>query len=91
MEEVKVIDKYKCDSCGKVQDEMESLLTGHNDWGNDSIDSMETLHFCSSGCYYDLLVFEIWKNRMSRTAYFDETLLSRWEYVLKENKNREGS
>lgn len=52
----------KCDVCGKVirdsRDKIKTgkrtdywkLTTGHNDWGNDSIESIESFDICSPKC-----------------------------------------
>lgn len=54
----------KCDVCGKIiydsrkddgilmhnNQHWWSLTTGHNDWGNDSIDSVEQYDICSPEC-----------------------------------------
>jgi len=86
-QEVEVVDKYTCDSCGKVDDYMEDVLVGHNEWGNDSIESMQTFHFCSSECYYDLLNDYMSEELHRKTAYFDGTLLRRWEYIIDMTKD----
>lgn len=55
-----VVIAKKCDVCGKEIPKSESvcgreypffsITTHHNDWGNDSIDSYEYFHACSSEC-----------------------------------------
>lgn len=53
----------KCDVCGKViyntkydknnftnRQHWWGLVTGHNDWGNDSCDSIESFEICSPEC-----------------------------------------
>ena len=46
---------YKCDCCGKEQEEkMDSITMCHNTWGNDSIDSNTTKDYCSDECYAKL-------------------------------------
>ena len=42
-----------CDVCNSVIDDNGAyweLTTGHNDWGNDSVDSIEYFDICSDAC-----------------------------------------
>ena len=47
---------FVCDNCGKHLDITKqkgtyySVLSGHNDWGNDSSDSIEELDACCDEC-----------------------------------------
>lgn len=53
IEEVK--DKVICDGCEKEIIEENGyfhVCTHHHDWGNDSIDSLETYDFCCPECLY---------------------------------------
>ena len=48
---VTVDEKMICDECGKeIKAGYWSLRTGHNDWGNDSIESVEHFDLCSPDC-----------------------------------------
>lgn len=53
-ERVCVKETTHCDVCdGVIQDTKDAyweLTTGHNDWGNDSIDSIEHFDICSEAC-----------------------------------------
>jgi hypothetical protein len=48
----------KCDVCGKVHegkytpDEWHTFSHSHNEWANDSIDSVEHHEVCSAECYW---------------------------------------
>lgn len=51
--ERELIEGIECDICHKsieVGDRYFSVCTGHYDWGNDSIDSIEHLDVCSGEC-----------------------------------------
>lgn len=58
VEQRKVL-QTRCDNCGKVAnedpEEWVSLHYGHDDWGNDSIESWKELDACSAGCLLSLL------------------------------------
>lgn len=47
------------------------LTTGHREWGNDTIDSIEYFDLCSYDCVHEK--FEEWKkeNENSHAAYFE--------------------
>lgn len=54
----------KCDVCGKIIFDSRNdkkgqfwwhLYTGHNDWGNDSCESMESFDVCSTECLHKKL------------------------------------
>ena len=52
-EQVLIKSTRYCDVCGnKIDDDMNywDLQTGHNDWGNDSVDSIENFDICSERC-----------------------------------------
>lgn len=76
----KITVAIKCDICNKIIADSNtggnwyfSVMTGHHEWGNDSIDSIENKEFCSKEClqkafnkyinedieYYDTAYFEI--------------------------------
>ena len=42
----------KCDICGKLIDPSNwfRIITSHHDWGNDSIESVESRDSCSAAC-----------------------------------------
>ena len=70
----------KCDICdGLIADkdhenEYYQLMTGHNDWGNDSIDSIKHEDICSDECLkkrFDKYLRE--EAYGSYTAYFEVT------------------
>ena len=51
--EKEIVDKLTCDICGKEIKEGKlyySVTTSHDDWGNDSIDSIEYKDICSDEC-----------------------------------------
>ena len=47
-----VLEKIKCDICKKdIEDETYyEVTTSHNDWGNDSWESLHTADICSDEC-----------------------------------------
>lgn len=50
-EKVLVEEKRYCDCCGaEITGEYFRVMTGHHEWGNDSIDSYEHLDYCSINC-----------------------------------------
>jgi len=56
--EVKMVTiARKCDVCGKIHkgkytpDEWHTFSHSHNEWGNDSVDSIEHHEVCSPKCY----------------------------------------
>ena len=78
--------KITCDICGKVICDFDdtppnyptgqsvryfSLRKGHNDWGNDSIDSIEYKEICSEDCVKTALVRYFNESQGSNTAYFE--------------------
>lgn len=77
MKEIDVVigEEIKCDVCGKVIYEREDskllqnsdywhLMTCHNSWGNDSIDSVESFDLCSAECLREM--FEEYCEESSR-------------------------
>lgn len=63
---VKIMDDIYCDICKKrigtitannnkkyLEQHYFHACTGHNDWGNDSVDSIETYEICSEICLCD--------------------------------------
>lgn len=88
----------KCDVCGKiicdsrhvhdilrdkVQDHYE-LSEWHNDWGNDSVDSIETFDICSKECLRKK--FEAYVEESSggqNTMHFEVD--HSWNYMRKDN------
>lgn len=50
-ESVLVSEKLYCDICGKeITGPHWSVMTGHHDWGNDSVDSVQHKDACSGLC-----------------------------------------
>ena len=82
-QEVIVSGFCSCDICGKViyeyfgnnrsrHDEYWTLITGHNDWGNDSCESVESLDLCSKECCIKALENYLDEYSGSRnTGYFE--------------------
>ena len=74
-EEVCIKETMHCDVCNVVIDTNKGcweLTTGHYDWGNDSIDSIEYLDICSEDCLrekFDEYIKESGKNSWN-TMYF---------------------
>lgn len=75
IEELEVVGKkIYCDECGKeVKDVYFDVTNGHEDWGRDSIDSMENYQYCCMGCLGEAMEKYFSKKEISRsnTAYFD--------------------
>jgi hypothetical protein len=51
---------YRCDICGKEERSTAPrgwfmLSYGHNEWGNDSVDSHEGMNLCSAMCFFQAL------------------------------------
>lgn len=51
---------------------------GHNDWGNDSVNSVESADFCSKECMLEHLNEFLHYNDGSRTAYY-EIICQSWD------------
>lgn len=83
LQELTVGGLCTCDICGKTiyefvdgkcckHDEYWSLTTGHNDWGNDSCESVESLDLCSKECCVKALEKYLDEYSGSRnTGYFE--------------------
>ena len=79
MREVTVCEEGEltCDACGKViditkQDETYySVLSGHNDWGNDSSDSIKEEDACCDECLIALVNKWLEKWKGYNTAYIN--------------------
>lgn len=76
IKEIVVAETTICDVCGKViRDSRDkysgapfwSLATHHNDWGNDSYESLENFDLCSVECLTKK--FEEYCKESSRTSY----------------------
>lgn len=70
-----VCTKIKCDICDKVipwHEKFYHVTTGHTDWGNDSVDSIEDFDLCSDECLYEFLGKD-WKalKEARESAYID--------------------
>lgn len=78
--------KITCDICGKVICDFDgtppdnhygdtakyfTLTTGHYDWGNDSVDSVEHKQICSEDCVKVALIRYFKESQKSNTAYFE--------------------
>lgn len=48
-----------------------SVTTGHNDWGNDSCDSVETHDFCSDSCLSIAFGQYLERTKKENTEYFE--------------------
>ncbi len=69
----------KCDVCGKnIKGDFWNVITSHNDWGNDSCDSVERFDVCSRECI-DKKIDEYMQN--CKHSYTQEFQLEqeRWE------------
>lgn len=57
----RVAEKYICDNCKKevstntLPNDWHEFTSGHDEWGNDSVDSIESYHVCSPACYFGVL------------------------------------
>ena len=68
-----------CDACGKHiditkqkrNDTYYSVLSGHREWGNDSVDSIEELDACSDECLIVLVNKWVEKWKGYSTAYIE--------------------
>lgn len=62
-----------CDVCKKeINNNYWEVVTGHNDWGRDSVDSIENYEVCSTECLDEL--FREYKERSNKrynTEYFE--------------------
>ena len=47
------------------------LMTGHKDWGNDSVDSIDYQELCSDVCVVRSLAKFLKENKGSNTAYYE--------------------
>ena len=72
-EKILVGEKMYCDECGsEINGSYFNVITGHHDWGNDSIDSMETKHYCRISCLGGAMVhYYVGEAHNSDTAYFN--------------------
>ena len=75
-EKVLVEETMYCDICNKVIQDKEAyweVTTGHHDWGNDSMDSIECFDVCSGTCLmhkFSEYIKKSGKNKWN-TMYFD--------------------
>ena len=94
-EKQRVVISLVCDVCGKeipankftagkrnycTRKYME-VTTGHHDWGNDSIDSIEVHHICSTECmdkYMRNFYMTFCQNEDSGTDYIEIESRTRW-------------
>ena len=69
---VNIVKAIKCDVCGKeFTGKYWRLITHHNDWGNDSIDSLEYYDLCSRECIDKRLDIYIKECTKSNTQHFE--------------------
>lgn len=86
-EEVMVSEKRYCDICRKeITDHHWHILTGHNDWGNDSCESVETYDICSEACLREALEKYINVSNKDRNTQYMEVLHVDWSGVKGEIK-----
>lgn len=81
MREQKIVEKIikakkvvsiKCDVCGKeIVGKFWVLTTSHGDWGNDSVESVESVDICSAECINKELNDYIERCEHSRTQRFE--------------------
>lgn len=80
LREVNVCEEgdWVCDNCGKHLDIKKqkrgtyySILSGHNEWGNDSRDSIEDLDACCDACLIALVKRWLKKWENYPTAYIE--------------------
>lgn len=57
------------------------ITCGHYDWGNDSIDSVESADFCSKECMLEHLNEFLHYNDHRRTAYYEINYQS-WDHEI---------
>jgi hypothetical protein len=67
----KVLVETTCDVCNFVVPERKGydVVTGHNDWGNDSHESVEDKNVCSDYCL--TLIFEGYLKNSYTTKYIE--------------------
>ena len=69
--EHRLCEYIRCDSCNKkIKGKYFEITTGHNDWGNDSIDSIEHKDICDD-CVNKYCDNYLKENQRSNTAYID--------------------
>ena len=67
-----------CDGCGTViPDNLYQVTTSHDRWGNDSIESFETKHFCCRNCM-NIFLDKYWDEE-ELTNKAEITYLSHWK------------
>lgn len=71
--------EHRCDICNcihegyNIPNDWMSFNVGHNDWANDSVDSIESYTLCSAKCYIDsMVVFLKEFEEHKTTAYLDD-------------------
>lgn len=87
-EEVTDLEYIKCDSCGEKIKERErfwKVMTGHNSWGNDSVDSIEHNDICDK-CIGDFSK-DYFTGADYGTEYFEAELA---RYVKNDKYHRNG-
>jgi hypothetical protein len=67
-----IVENIKCDICGKeIDGKFWILTTSHEDWGNDSVDSVEYFDICSTECINKALNDYIERCEYSYTQRFE--------------------
>ena len=86
VKEVRVPDGVKCDICGNEENNMDSVKMQHNDWGNDSVDSYESVDYCSPKCYKKALQNFLCDEDFigSTTAEFNGINIKLWNEIMNE-------
>ena len=70
--EVEVIVGIKCDICGKnIKGKYWWLMTSHNDWGHDSVDSIKHYDLCSEKCVSNMFKEYFDDCKHSKTQRFE--------------------
>ena len=76
--------KEVCDICGEESEYLINISHNHNGWGNDSIDSYETIEICKKDeCYLGAFKkFEESNNATYDSAVFDDMDYSKLKILL---------
>lgn len=92
VQNVKVLETCTCDVCGKKififrpnhsprYAQYYYVTTGHHDWGNDSVDSMNNYEACSPECVNELVNLYYKRSHAGDTQSRHNS-----EYIIIENK-----
>lgn len=81
-EEVITAEKRYCDLCEKeITGPYWYMMTGHNDWGNDSCESVETYDICSETCLRKALEKYVNVSKKDRNTQYMEVQHMNWSGV----------